>query len=273
MNNADITYLNLINKVLTEGEEGDNRTDTPAISLFGLHASYDLREGFPLLTTKRVHFKSVVGELLWFLSGSTSAKELEERYGVTIWNEWANENGNLGDIYGAQMRGHFYYNRNGMFYHDQMLNAINLIKNSPTSRRIIVNCWNVSDLGNMALAPCHAMFQFNVSKDGYLDLQLYQRSADMFLGVPFNIASYALLLTMVAQVTGKKPRYFHHALGNAHIYTNHVEQVKEQLSRVPRPLPRLVLDGGVCHIDNFTVDSIKLEEYNPHPAIKGEVAV
>lgn len=279
-------YLNLLNKVLTEGTQREDRTGVGTISMFGDQVRYDLREGFPLLTTKKIHFKSVKGELLWFLSGSTSSKELEDKYGVTIWKEWADENGNLGPVYGRQWRSWVTYIDNGYQYEtdndwygisteytiDQIAVAIEKIKTDPNDRGNIVSAWNVTDLPDMALRPCHTMFQFYVDGD-YLDLQLYQRSADMFLGVPFNIASYSLLLTMIAQVTGKTPRYFIHTLGDVHLYNNHVDQAKEQLSREPKAPPKIFLSPGVDNIDSFTMEDIVLLDYTPHLTIKGEVAV
>lgn len=268
-------YLNLLNKVLTEGKQREDRTGVGTISMFGDQVRYDLREGFPLLTTKKTHFKSVKGELLWFLSGSTSASELRDKYGVTIWDEWADEYGNLGPVYGKQWRNWTYYSHNSMIGTvsiDQITTVIRQIKETPNDRGIIVSAWNVGELKDMALRPCHTMFQFYVDGD-YLDLQLYQRSADMFLGVPFNIASYSLLLTMIAQVTGKTPRYFIHTLGDVHLYNNHVNQAKEQLSREPKAPPKIFLSPDIDNIDSFTMEDIVLLDYAPHPAIKGEVAV
>lgn len=282
----DATYLNLVKKVLSEGKLRENRTGTNTISLFGEQVRYDLRQGFPLLTTKKVHFKGVVGELLWFLEGNTNAKYLKEKYGTGIWDEWADYDGELGPVYGKQWRDWkildeskvtsrstgIEYTIRGEITEDQIATVIKQIKESPNDRGIIVSAWNVADLPHMALRPCHTMFQFYVDGDE-LDLQLYQRSADLFLGVPFNIASYALLLTMVAQVCGKKPRYFIHTLGDVHIYTNHFDQLKEQIRREPRPAPKLFLSPGVDDIDKFTMGDIVLLDYDPHPAIKGEVAV
>lgn len=229
---------------------------------------FDLSEGFPLLTTKKLHLKSIIHELLWFLKGDTNVKYLQDN-GVRIWNEWADENGDLGHVYGYQWRSWPDYN--GGFI-DQITEAVETIKKNPDSRRIIVSAWNVADLPDMKLPPCHALFQFYVA-DGRLSLQLYQRSADCFLGVPFNIASYALLLMMVAQVTGLKPGEFIHTLGDAHIYSNHFSQVEEQLSREPRKLPRMVLNPDVKDIFGFTYDDFRLEDYDPLPHIAGKVSV
>lgn len=261
-------YHDLLKRVLDEGTEKSDRTGTGTISVFGHQSRYNLADGFPVLTTKKLHLKSIIYELLWFLAGDTNVKYLQE-HGVRIWNEWADENGDLGHIYGYQWRSWPDYN--GGFI-DQITEVMNTIKNNPDSRRIIVNAWNVADIPNMALPPCHAFFQFYVA-NGKLSLQLYQRSADIFLGVPFNIASYALLLKMMAQVTGLEAGEFIHTLGDAHIYTNHLEQVKLQLSRDFRPLPQMNINPEVKNIFDFKYEDFQLEGYDPHPHIKGEVAV
>lgn len=261
-------YLDLLTRILDEGTHKTDRTGTGTISIFGHQSRYDLSEGFPLLTTKKLHLKSIIYELLWFLAGDTNAKYLQE-HGVRIWNEWADENGDLGHIYGYQWRSWPDYKGGHI---DQITEAVNAIKNNPDSRRIIVSAWNVGDLPNMNLPPCHAFFQFYVA-DGKLSLQLYQRSADTFLGVPFNIASYALLLKMMAQVTGLQEGDFVHTLGDTHIYTNHLEQVKLQLTRAPRPLPKMILNPDVKNIFDFKFEDFQLEDYDPHPHIKGVVAV
>ncbi len=261
-------YHDLLKRVLEEGAFKSDRTGTGTISVFGHQSRYNLAEGFPVLTTKKLHLKSIIYELLWFLNGDTNAKYLQDN-GVRIWNEWADENGDLGHIYGYQWRSWPDYNGG---YIDQISNVVDTIKNNPDSRRIIVSAWNVADLPNMNLPPCHAFFQFYVA-DGKLSLQLYQRSADIFLGVPFNIASYALLLKMMAQVTGLEAGDFVHTLGDAHIYTNHLEQVKLQLSRDFRPLPQMVINPDVKSIFDFKYEDFQLEGYDPHPHIKGEVAV
>lgn len=261
-------YLNLLNHILIDGHKKEDRTGTGTISVFGYQMRFDLSKGFPLLTTKKVHLKSIIYELLWFLAGDTNVKYLQEN-GVRIWNEWADENGDLGHIYGFQWRSWPAYD--GTFI-DQISEAIRTIKDNPDSRRIIVSSWNVADLDKMNLPPCHCFFQFYVN-DGKLSLQLYQRSADSFLGVPFNIASYALLTMMVAQVCGLQPGEFIHTLGDAHIYLNHIEQVNTQLQRNPRPLPRMVINPNVKDIFQFRYEDFKLEGYDPWPAIKGEVSV
>lgn len=261
-------YLDLLKHVKENGTYKGDRTGTGTRSVFGYQMRFDLSDGFPLLTTKKLHLKSIIHELLWFLKGDTNVRYLQEN-GVRIWNEWADENGDLGPIYGYQWRSWPDYN--GGFI-DQIAEAVETIKHNPDSRRIIVSAWNVAALPEMKLPPCHAFFQFYVA-DGRLSLQLYQRSADIFLGVPFNIASYALLLMMVAQVTGLEPGEFIHTLGDAHIYTNHFAQVDEQLSREPRALPRMVINPDVKDILGFTYDDFRLEEYNPHPHIKATVAV
>lgn len=261
-------YLELLQHVLDNGLRKEDRTGTGTISTFGYQMRFNLEEGFPLLTTKKLHLKSIIHELLWFLAGDTNVKYLQEN-GVRIWNEWADENGDLGHIYGYQWRSWPDYNGGHI---DQIQEAVDTIKNNPDSRRIIVNAWNVADLPAMNLPPCHAFFQFYVS-DGRLSLQLYQRSADIFLGVPFNIASYALLLQMMAQVTGLRAGDFVHTLGDAHIYTNHLEQVHEQLSREPRQLPRMVINPDVKSIFDFKYSDFQLTDYDPHPHIAGVVAV
>jgi thymidylate synthase len=263
-------YLDLLSYVLNYGEKREDRTGTGTISLFGgTQTVYDLRDGFPLVTTKKMFIKGIIHELLWFIKGDTNIKYLTDN-GVHIWDEWADKNGDLGRIYGAQWRE---WRVNSRTKIDQLKSVIDMIKNDPYSRRLIVNSWNVGDLDKMNLPPCHCFYQFYVSKDGFLDLQLYQRSADLFLGVPFNISSYSLLLAMVAQVCGLKPRRFIHTIGDGHIYLNHVEQVKEQLSREPFALPKLELNPNVRNIFDFKYEDIKIVNYNCHPAIKGEVAV
>lgn len=261
-------YLDLLHRIRTEGVRKDDRTGTGTISVFGHQMRFNLEEGFPLVTTKKLHLKSVIHELLWFLKGDTNVKYLQEN-GVRIWNEWADENGDLGHIYGYQWRSWPDYE--GGFI-DQISEAVETIRKNPDSRRIIVNAWNVADLKNMNLPPCHMFFQFYVA-DGRLSLQMYQRSADSFLGVPFNIASYALLLQMMAQVTGLKPGDFIHTLGDAHIYLNHLEQVDLQLSREPRPLPRMILNPDVKNIFDFKYEDFQLEGYDPWPHIAGKVSV
>lgn len=261
-------YIDLLQRVMDEGVHKEDRTGTGTISVFGHQMRFNLEDGFPCLTTKKIHLKSIIHELLWFLKGDTNAKYLQEN-GVRIWNEWADENGNLGHIYGYQWRSWPDYNGGHI---DQISEVVNTIKTNPDSRRIIVSAWNVADIPNMNLPPCHAFFQFYVA-NGKLSLQLYQRSADIFLGVPFNIASYALLLQMMAQVTGLKTGDFVHTLGDAHIYTNHLEQVKLQLSRDMRPLPLMKINPEVSDIFNFRYSDFELINYNPHPLIKGEVSV
>ena len=261
-------YLDLLNHVMTNGTLKNDRTGTGTKSVFGYQMRFNLADGFPLLTTKKLHLKSIIYELLWFLNGDTNVHYLQE-HGVRIWNEWADENGELGPVYGAQWRS--WRCPDGKFI-DQIKEAVDTIKNNPGSRRIIVSAWNVADIPNMKLPPCHALFQFYVA-DGRLSLQLYQRSADIFLGVPFNIASYALLLMMMAQVTGLEAGEFIHTLGDAHIYTNHFEQVKEQMSREPRPLPKMTLNPEVKDLFSFQYEDFTLSDYNPHPHIKGVVAV
>lgn len=261
-------YLDLLKKIVETGVDRGDRTGTGTRSIFGYQMRFNLADGFPLLTTKKLHLKSIIYELLWFLRGDTNVKYLQD-HGVRIWNEWADTDGNLGHIYGYQWRSWPDYNGG---YIDQIAEVVNTIKNNPESRRIIVSAWNVGDLKTMNLPPCHLLFQFYVA-DGRLSLQLYQRSADCFLGVPFNIASYALLLMMVAQVTGLEPGDFVHTLGDAHIYSNHFEQVAEQLSREPRPLPRMIINPDVKELTDFTFEDFTLEDYNPHPHIKATVAV
>ena len=261
-------YLDLINRVLTEGADKGDRTGTGTRSVFGHQMRFNLEDGFPLLTTKKLHLKSIIYELLWFLQGDTNVKYLQE-HGVRIWNEWADANGELGPIYGKQWRSWPDY-RGGSI--DQIAEIINTIKTNPAWRRIIVNAWNVAQIDEMALPPCHCFFQFYVA-EGRLSLQLYQRSADIFLGVPFNIASYALLLMMAAQVTGLKAGDFVHTLGDAHIYTNHFEQARLQLTRDPRPLPRMSINPEVKDIFDFKYEDFTLEGYDPHPHIKATVAV
>ena len=261
-------YLDLLNRVLTEGVKKEDRTGTGTYSIFGHQMRFNLEEGFPLLTTKKLHLKSIIYELLWFLQGDTNVKYLQE-HGVRIWNEWADENGDLGPIYGYQWRSWPDYKGGNI---DQISQAIETIKKNPDSRRIIVSAWNVGNLEEMHLPPCHAFFQFYVA-NGRLSLQLYQRSADIFLGVPFNIASYALLLKMMAQVTGLQAGDFVHTLGDAHIYTNHLEQVKLQLTRDPRPLPQMEINPNVKDIFSFQYEDFNLMNYDPHPHIKGVVAV
>ena len=261
-------YLDLLRRILDEGVRKEDRTGTGTISIFGHQMRFNLEEGFPCLTTKKLHLKSIIHELLWFLSGDTNAKYLQDN-GVRIWNEWADENGNLGHIYGYQWRTWPDYNGG---YVDQISQAVDAIRNNPDSRRIIVSAWNVADLPNMNLPPCHAFFQFYVA-DGRLSLQLYQRSADAFLGIPFNIASYALLLQMMAQVTGLRAGDFIHTLGDAHFYLNHLEQVNLQLTREPRHLPRMLINPNIYDIFGFRFEDFELTGYDPHPHIKGVVAV
>ena len=261
-------YLELLKRIKEEGVRKEDRTGTGTISVFGHQMRFNLEDGFPLLTTKKLHLKSIIHELLWFLKGDTNVKYLQEN-GVRIWNEWADENGDLGHIYGYQWRSWPDYNGGHI---DQISEVIDTIKNNPNSRRIIVNAWNVADLGNMNLPPCHMFFQFYVA-DGELSLQMYQRSADTFLGVPFNIASYALLLMMVAQVTGLKPGEFIHTTGDTHLYLNHLEQIELQLTREPRPLPKMKINPDVKSIFDFKYEDFELVDYDPHPHIKGVVAV
>ena len=261
-------YLDLLNRILSEGTRKEDRTGTGTISVFGHQMRFNLEEGFPLLTTKKLHLKSIIYELLWFLQGNTNVKYLQD-HGVRIWNEWADENGELGPVYGHQWRSWPDYN-GGVI--DQISNVVEQIKKNPDSRRLIVSAWNVAEVGSMALPPCHTLFQFYVA-DGKLSLQLYQRSADTFLGVPFNIASYALLLQMMAQVTGLKPGEFVHTTGDTHVYTNHLEQVQLQLTRAPRTLPVMRINPEVKSIFDFQYEDFVLENYDPWPHIAGKVSV
>lgn len=277
-------YLNLMQKVLDEGEERGDRTGTGTISLFGEKMEFDLRQGFPLLTTKKLHIKSIVHELLWFIRGDTNTKYLRDN-GVTIWDEWSDEKGNLGPVYGEQWRGWYQFTGTKMSPYgeiyvehnhiDQLQNVIDSIKNNPYSRRHIVSAWNVGELDKMALPPCHMMFQFYCTTDGYLDLQLYQRSCDIFLGVPYNIASYSLLLSMVAKITGRKPRKFIWVGGDVHLYSNHIKQAKEQLKRPTyvHKLPTLYLKYGLKNIDDFKYEHINIVDYKAYPHIKAPVAI
>lgn len=261
-------YLNLLERILREGIHKDDRTGTGTIGVFGNQMRFNLEDGFPLLTTKKLHLKSIIYELLWFLRGDTNAKWLQER-GVRIWNEWADADGNLGHIYGYQWRSWPDYDGG---YIDQISNVIEEIKNNPSSRRLIVSAWNVADIKNMNLPPCHILFQFYVA-DGRLSLQLYQRSADTFLGVPFNIASYSLLLMMVAQVTNLKAGDFVYTTGDTHLYLDHIEQAKLQLTREPRPLPTMRINLEVKDIFDFKYEDFTLENYNPYDHIKAKVSV
>jgi len=261
-------YLDLIRRVLAEGVLKEDRTGTGTISVFGHQMRFNLEDGFPLVTTKKLHLKSIIYELLWFLKGSTNVKYLQDN-GVRIWNEWAKEDGELGPIYGYQWRSWPDYSGGHI---DQVLQVIESIKNNPDSRRHIVSAWNVGQIDEIQLPPCHILFQFYVA-NGRLSCQLYQRSADIFLGVPFNIASYALLTMMVAQVCGLKPGDFVHTLGDSHIYCNHIEQVKLQISREPRPLPVMKINPSIRNIDEFSFEDFELTGYDPHPHIKGDIAV
>jgi len=260
-------YLNLLDDVLKNGTKKEDRTGTGTISVFGRQMRFDLQEGFPLLTTKKMHLKSIIHELLWFIKGDTNVKYLQEN-GVRIWNEWADENGNLGPIYGYQWRSWTAKDNNI----DQLKAVIQSIKSNPDSRRHIVSAWNVGDIDRMNLPPCHILFQFYVA-DGKLSCQLYQRSADIFLGVPFNIASYALLLLMVARETGLEPGEFVHTLGDAHIYTNHLEQVKLQLTRKPNHSPKMQLNPEIKSLFDFKFEDFTLSEYEAHPGIKAAISV
>jgi thymidylate synthase len=261
-------YLELCNHVLENGVKKEDRTGTGTISTFGYQMRFNLQEGFPLITTKKLHTKSIIHELLWFLKGDTNVKYLQDN-GVKIWNEWADENGELGPVYGHQWRS--WPAKDGSTI-DQISNVVNQIKNNPDSRRLIVSAWNVADVDHMALPPCHCFFQFYVA-EGKLSCQLYQRSADVFLGVPFNIASYALLVHMMAQATNLEVGEFVHTFGDVHIYSNHIEQVKEQIQRELRPLPTLKIKEDVTSIFDFTFEDFSFEGYDPHPHIKGVVSV
>ena len=261
-------YLDLLEHVLKNGTKKMDRTGTGTISVFGYQMRFNLQDGFPLLTTKKLHLKSIIHELLWFISGDANIRYLNEN-GVKIWNEWADKDGNLGPVYGYQWRS---WPASDGKKIDQLTEAINAIKKSPDSRRIIISAWNVGEIEKMALPPCHVMFQFYVA-GGKLSCQLYQRSCDIFLGIPFNIASYALLTLMVAQVTGLKPGDFIHTLGDAHIYLNHIEQVKLQLTREPYPLPDMIINPSVNDIFKFRYEDFTLENYTAHPHIKGDISV
>ena len=261
-------YLNLLNRILTEGTQKGDRTGTGTLSIFGHQMRFDLHDGFPLLTTKKLHLKSIIYELLWFLRGDTNVHYLQE-HGVRIWNEWADENGELGPVYGHQWRSWPDY-KGGTI--DQIKNVVDMIKHNPDSRRMLVTAWNPAEVDDMALPPCHCLFQFYVA-DGRLSLQLYQRSADSFLGVPFNIASYALLLQMIAQVTGLGAGEFIHTTGDTHLYLNHLEQAKLQLTREPRPLPKMKINPDVKDIFDFKYEDFELIGYDPLPHIPGVVAV
>lgn len=261
-------YLSLLDRILKEGEKKEDRTGTGTISVFGHQMRFNLEDGFPCLTTKKLHLRSIIHELLWFLKGDTNVKYLQDN-GVRIWNEWADEDGDLGHIYGYQWRSWPDYKGGHI---DQISQIIKDIQTTPDSRRLLVSAWNVADLENMNLPPCHLLFQFYVA-NGKLSLQLYQRSADVFLGVPFNIASYALLLLMVAQVTGLKPGDFIHTLGDAHIYSNHLEQVNLQLTRTPRELPKMRINPDVKSIFDFKFEDFELTDYNPYPHIPGKVSI
>ena len=261
-------YLDLMRRVRTQGVRKTDRTGTGTLSVFGHQMRFDLAEGFPLVTTKKVHLKSIVHELIWFLRGDTNTRYLQT-HGVSIWDDWADENGDLGPVYGRQWRSWATPTGRGI---DQIQEVVETLKTNPDSRRMIVTAWNPADIPDMALAPCHCLFQFYVA-DGRLSCQLYQRSADIFLGVPFNIASYALLTMMMAQVTGLKPGEFVHTFGDAHLYLNHLEQADLQLSRTPRALPRMEIDPSVRSIFQFKYEHFRLTGYDPHPHIKAEVAV
>ena len=261
-------YLSLLNRILTEGHQKGDRTGTGTLSVFGHQMRYYLQDGFPLLTTKKLHLKSIIYELLWFLRGDTNVRWLQD-HGVRIWNEWADENGDLGPVYGHQWRSWPDY-RGGTI--DQIAQVEEMIKRNPNSRRMLVTAWNPAEVEDMALPPCHCLFQFYVA-DGRLSLQLYQRSADTFLGVPFNIASYALLLQMMAQVTGLQPGEFVHTTGDTHLYLNHLEQARLQLSRTPRPLPTMRINPDVKSIFDFRYEDFELENYDPWPHIAAEVSV
>jgi len=266
--NPERQYLDLLAQVLENGAKKSDRTGTGTLSVFGRQLRFGLEDSFPLLTTKKLHLKSIILELLWFLRGDTNVKWLQER-GVTIWDEWADANGELGPVYGYQWR---HWQKPGGGEVDQLANIVESIRKKPDSRRHLVSAWNPADVDRMALPPCHALFQFYVA-DGRLSCQMYQRSADLFLGVPFNIASYALLTLMVAQVTGLKPAEFVLTLGDAHLYLNHLEQAREQLSRQPRQFPRMTLDPTVKDLFTFRYEDFNLEGYEPYPAIKAPIAV
>ena len=261
-------YLSLLKRILDEGVTKTDRTGTGTKSVFGHQMRFDLSEGFPLLTTKKLHLKSIIYELLWFLRGDTNVKYLQE-HGVRIWNEWADENGDLGPVYGHQWRSWPDYNGGTI---DQIQNVLDMIRQHPDSRRMVVSAWNPAEVEQMALPPCHCLFQFYVA-DGRLSLQLYQRSADTFLGVPFNIASYALLLQMMAQVTGLKPGEFIHTTGDTHLYLNHLDQARLQLTRTPRPLPKMTINPDVKNLFEFKYEDFKLEGYDPWPHIPAQVSV
>lgn len=261
-------YLDLLDRILTEGTKKTDRTGTGTLSVFGHQMRFNLEDGFPLLTTKKLHLKSIIYELLWFLKGDTNVKYLQE-HGVRIWNEWADENGDLGPVYGHQWRSWPDYNGGTI---DQISNVLDIIKNHPDSRRMVVSAWNPAEVDQMALPPCHCLFQFYVA-DGRLSLQLYQRSADTFLGVPFNIASYALLLMMMAQVTGLKAGDFIHTTGDTHLYLNHLDQARLQLTRTPRPLPRMILNKDVKSLFDFKYEDFRLEGYDPWDHISAKVSV
>ncbi|MET3806088.1 thymidylate synthase [Nakamurella sp. UYEF19] len=261
-------YLDLMDRILTTGSDKQDRTGTGTRSIFGHQMRFDLSEGFPLVTTKKIHLRSVVVELLWFLQGSTNVRWLQDR-GVSIWDEWADAEGELGPVYGHQWRS---WPAPDGRHIDQIAAVVESLRTNPDSRRHIVSAWNVAEVGEMALPPCHTMFQFYVA-DGRLSCQLYQRSADVFLGVPFNIASYALLTEMVAKVVGLVPGDFVHTLGDAHLYSNHFEQARLQLTRTPRPLPRLTLADGISDLDGFEYADITVDAYDPYPGIKAPIAV
>ncbi|OVE80845.1 thymidylate synthase [bacterium K02(2017)] len=270
-------YLQLLKNILENGEKREDRTGTGTLSIFGTQTRYDLAKGFPLVTTKKCHLRSIIHELLWFLNGETNISYLNQNK-VSIWDEWADKDGNLGPVYGFQWR---YWGKNWTAnhlneagkYHDQIAEVVDSIKNNPHSRRHIVNAWNVADIPNMALPPCHTMFQFYVHQDKRLSCQLYQRSADSFLGVPFNIASYALLTMMMAKVTGLKPGEFIHTIGDAHLYLNHLDQTKLQLSREPKALPQMKINADVKSIFDFKYEDFELVNYDPHPGIKAAISV
>jgi len=261
-------YLDLVQHILDNGVEKEDRTGTGTLSCFGYQMRFDLQEGFPMVTTKKLHLKSIIYELLWFLKGDTNVKYLQEN-GVRIWNAWADENGDLGPVYGKQWRSWEKPNGDSV---DQIAKLIDTIRNNPDSRRMIVNAWNAGELQDMALTPCHCLFQFYVA-DGKLSCQLYQRSADTFLGVPFNIASYALLTMMIAQVCGLEPGEFIHSFGDVHLYKNHLEQASLQLSRDVRKMPKMIINPNVKEIDDFVFEDFELKDYDPHPHIKAAVAV